>query len=157
VLQNYPATTSGNTNLNWNLGNGPFGIYVVSGGPWTYSGPGTPLGYAQILNSICVAFDFFTDPNSIGLYLNGAEPTGSQLSSCSPVNLLAGTPITVTIAYNGTALTITMVQGSNTFGPFTLSSSIDIPSILGASVAYAGFTAATGGENANVKISEWTH
>jgi hypothetical protein len=154
VLQNYPQTTTG-TNFDWNLGNGPNGVTVVSGGPWTLSGIGDNLGYTQIFNSICVAFDFFTVPNSVGLYLNGAEPVGSQVALTGGVSYTTATPITVTITYNGTALTMTMTQGSNTFTT-TLSSSINIPALLGANVAYAGFTAATGGETANVKISQWS-
>lgn len=156
VLQNYPQTNTG-TNLNWNLGNGPFGITVVSGGPYTLGSVGTgtsqtAFGYVQIFNSIGVMFDVFT--NTVGLYTNGDFPSGSQ-TSITGVSLHSTTAIVVTIAYNGTALTLSMTQGANTF-PLTLSSSINIPSIVGASTAWAGFTASSVDTPSNMQISNWT-
>jgi hypothetical protein len=153
VLQNFPQTTTG-TNFNWTLGNGPFGVVTVSGGPYTLSAPGASnLGYTDIFASIAVAFDLGN--SAIGLFQNGAPPTGAS-QSVSPVSFTSTTAISVTIAYNGTALTITMTQGANTFGPFTLSSSINIPSIVGSSQAYAGFTSGSGYSVSNTTISTWT-
>jgi hypothetical protein len=156
VLQNYPQTNTG-TNFNWTLGNGPFGVTVVSGGPYTLtsqsngSGSGS-LGYVQIFNSIGVVFDL--TGNSVGLYTNGTFPGGSQVPITGGVSLTSTTPISATIAYNGTALTLVMHQGANTFST-TLSASINIPSIVGASSGWAGFTAGTSGNQANTQISNW--
>jgi hypothetical protein len=159
VLQNYPQTNTG-TNLNWSLGNGPFGVTMVTGGPYTLTSPANgqsagSLGYVQIFNSIGIVFNI--TGNSVGLYTNGAFPGGSQ-TAITGVSLSASTPIRITISYNGTALTLTMTQGANTFG-LTLSSSINIPSIVGASTAWAGFSAATanfGSAFANMNVSNWT-
>jgi Chitobiase/beta-hexosaminidase C-terminal domain/Legume lectin domain len=153
VVQNYPQTTTG-TNLNWNLGVGPFGVTVVSGGPWTLSSIGPNLGYTQIFSSVGVCFNL--NGNSVGLYTNGAAPTGSQTSITGGVSFSTATAIVVTIAYNGTALTLAMTQGANTFN-LTLSSSINIPSIVGASNAWVGFTAGTDQfAFSTMSISNWT-
>lgn len=153
VLQDYPQTTTG-TNFNWNLGNGPFGVTGVSGGPWTLSSIGPNFGYTYIFNSIGVCFDL--NGNSVGLYTNGAPPTGSQTAITGGVSLTTATAINTTIAYNGTALTIAMTQGANTFN-LTLNSSINIPSIVGASIAWPGFTAASAAfTKANMNVSKWT-
>lgn len=158
VLQNYPQTNTG-TNLNWSLGNGPFGVTVVSGGPYTLGSPGSgtqvaAFGYVQIFASIGVVFDIST--NTVGLYTNGAFPSGSQVAIGGSVSLQSVTPITATLVYNGTSLVLTLHQGANTSPPITLSASINIPSIVGASSAWAGFTGATNFGASNIQISNWT-
>jgi hypothetical protein len=118
------------------------------------SGQSTPNGMA---NSVAVAFNMQAinsgPANSVGLYTNGANPYGSQ-TSMSPVSFTGN--VTFTLAYNGTALTLTATQGANTFGPFTLSSAINIASIVGGSTAYFGFTAGCFfGTSAVISLNNW--
>jgi hypothetical protein len=157
VIQNYPQTTTG-TNNNWTLGNGPFGTYVVSGGPWTLSGVSTNLGYTGILNSTAVIFDYFNGSGNLtGLYTNGAVPTGSSIDmTSSGVSLHSGHPLSVNLSYNGTTLVET-VTDTVTSAHFTRSYTVNIPSIVGGSTAYAGFTASTGGLGANQAVTAWTY
>jgi hypothetical protein len=157
VLQNYPQTTTG-TNNNWTLGNGPFGTDVVSGGPWTLSGTSTNLGYTGIRNSIGVIFDYLNGSGDLtGLYTNGAVPTGSSIDmTSSGVSLHSGHPLSVNLSYNGTTLVET-VTDTVTSAHFTRSYTVDIPSIVGASTAYAGFTASTEYFGANQTVSAWTY
>jgi hypothetical protein len=157
VIQNYPRTTTG-TNYNWTLGNGPFGTVVVSGGPWTLSGVSTNLGYTGILNSIGVIFDYSNGSGNLtGLYTNGAVPTGSSIDmTSSGVSLHSGHPLTVNLSYNGTTLVET-VTDTMTSAHFTRSYTVNIPSIVGGSTAYAGFTASTGYSGANQTVTAWTY
>jgi hypothetical protein len=157
VIQNYPQTTTG-TNFNWTLGNGPFGTDVVSGGPWTLSGTSSNLGYTGIRNSIGVIFDLYNGSGDLtGLYTNGAVPTGSSIDmTSSGVSLHSGHPLSVNLSYNGTTLVET-VTDTVTSAHFTRSYTVDIPTIVGGSTAYAGFTAATGGLGANQNVTAWTY
>jgi Legume lectin domain/Chitobiase/beta-hexosaminidase C-terminal domain len=157
VIQNYPQTTTG-TNYNWKLGNGPFGTVVVSGGPWTLSGVSTNLGYAGILNSIGIIFDYSNGSGNLtGLYTNGAVPTGSSIDmTSSGISLHSGHPLTVNLSYNGTTLVET-VTDTVTSAHFTHNYTVNIPSIVGGSSAYAGFTASTGYSGANQTVTAWTY
>jgi Legume lectin domain/Chitobiase/beta-hexosaminidase C-terminal domain len=157
VLQNYPQTTTG-TNYNWTLGNGPYGVVTVSGGPWTLSAPGTNLGYTDIFNSIAIIFDCYNASGDLtGLYTNGAVPTGSSIDmTSSGVSLHSGHPLTVNLSYNGTTLVET-VTDTVTSAHFTHSYTVNIPSIVGSSSAYAGFTASTGYSGANQTVTAWTY
>jgi hypothetical protein len=157
VLQNYPQTTTG-TNYDWKLGNGPFGTVVVSGGPWTLSGVSTNLGYTGILNSIGVIFDYSNGSGNLtGLYTNGVVPMGSSIDmTSSGVSLHSGHPLTVNLSYNGTTLAET-VTDTVTSAHFTHSYTVNIPSIVGDSSAYAGFTGSTGYSGANQTVTAWTY
>lgn len=157
VIQNYPQTTTG-TNYNWTLGNGPFGTDVVSGGPWTLSGTSTNLGYTGILNSIGVIFDYSNGSGDLtGLYTNGSVPTGSSIDmTSSGVSLHSGHPLSVNLNYNGTTLVETVTDTVSS-AHFTRSYTVNIPSIVGASTAYAGFTASTGYSGANSAVTAWTY
>jgi hypothetical protein len=157
VIQNYPQTTTG-TNYNWKLGNGPFGTVVVSGGPWTLGGVSTNLGYTGILSSIAVIFDSYNGSGDLtGLYTNGAVPTGSSIDmTSSGVSLHSGHPLTVNLSYNGTTLVET-VTDTVTSAHFTHNYTVNVPSIVGGSSAYAGFTASTGYSGANQTVTAWTY
>jgi hypothetical protein len=108
---------------------------------------GAGLGYQGIGRSVAVKFGTFQyagDPSnsSTGLVLNGAAPRGGVDTSASL--LLNNTdPKNVTLAYDGTTLTETIVDvPRNT--RFTTSFTVNIPALLGSDTAYVGFTAATG-------------
>ncbi len=157
VIQNYPQTSTG-TNYNWTMGNGPFGTVAVSGGPWTLSGTSTNLGYTGISNSIAVIFDYANGSGNLtGLYTNGAIPKGSSVDmSSSGVSLLSGHPLTVNLSYNGTTLVET-VTDTVTSAHFTRSYTVNIPSIVGGSTGYVGFTASTGYFFSNQSVTSWTY
>ena len=133
---------------------------VVSGGPTTVGLNGTGLGYQGILNSVAVAFDIFKPTGSngdyIGLYTNGAAPGRSNIDiSSSGVSLPSGDPLAVTIAYNGSVLSLT-VTDTKTQASFTHSWTLDIPTIVGGNTAYVGFTGSTGWFSALQNVSSWT-
>ena len=158
-IQNQPAASSDKS------------IYFVSGGPFTvgytqgglgYSGavvgtPGSGVN-AGILSSVAVKFDLYDGTgNTTGMYTNGADVSagGTDMTS-SGVNLHSGNPLNVTLAYNGTTLTMTITD-TKTKASFSKGWSINIPATVGGNTAYVGFTASTGGMFANQKVTNWTY
>ncbi|MGA2564254.1 MAG: chitobiase/beta-hexosaminidase C-terminal domain-containing protein [Steroidobacteraceae bacterium] len=134
----------------------------VSGGPTVIGSSGTALGYGGVgnapavglLNSVALCFDSRTVPDSVGLYTNGATPTGSQVATGLSFSGGAG-QWNVTLTYSGTTLGISMQAASG--GPtFTYSWTINIPSTVGANTAYVGFTASTEGGSLQT-INSWTY
>jgi hypothetical protein len=93
------------------------------------------------------------DPsNSVGLYTNGANPFGSQIAT--GLNFGGGT-FNVTLSYDGTTLSLSMQNTGG--GPvFTRSWTINIPSKVGGSTAYVGFTGGTGGAASVQAVQSWT-
>jgi hypothetical protein len=159
VIQNnappYSAST-GNT-INW------------SGGPTVVGGPARALGYGGLnavngtsgtsfglLNSIAIAFDLSTVANSVGVYTNGATPTGSQIAT--GLTFGSGHSFNVSLSYSGNTLSFSMTD-TTTGAKFTHNFTIDIPSSVGANTAYVGFTGSTGPGSATPVqvVQSWTY
>jgi hypothetical protein len=121
---------------------------------------GGSLGYAGLANSVAVKFDIYDNAgegtNSTGLYLNGAIPAIPATTIGGGVNLLSGDAMAVHMTYNGTTLTMSITDTSNPNQTFTTSWPVNIPSIVGATTAYAGFTGATGGLVSTQQILTWS-
>jgi hypothetical protein len=153
TIQNQPAATS--TSL--------YGF--VSGGPtalgngdralgYGYTPPGTLTGTTGgLLSSVAVKFDLSN--NSTGLFTDGALPTTPDVVMTG-VTLTGGHPLNVTLDYNGTTLSMT-IRDSVTSASFSHSWPINIPSAVGGSTAYIGFTASSGYFVANQDIQSWTY
>jgi hypothetical protein len=124
-------------------------------------GPDTPGGTAGIGKSIAVKFDLFSNDgegtNSTGLYTNGASPTMPATAIGGNVSLHSGDILHAHVTYDGTTLTLTLTDTTNTAETFTTSWPVNIPSIVGATTAFAGFTAGTGGSTATQEILTWTY
>ena len=135
-----------------------------SGGPSVISANGSNGGYAGlngtgqgsggILNSVALYFDLFSVSNSVGLYTDGAVPSGSQIAMTG-INLSSGHAMNVTLTYSGTTLAFSITDSVTTTN-FTHNFTIDIPGTVGASTAYVGFVGATGGGTANQFVNSWT-
>jgi len=133
----------------------------LSGGGLGY-GPDTPGGTPGIANSVAVKFDIYNNAgegtDSTGLYTDGASPTTPALDmTSSGVLLLSGDVFNVHMTYNGTTLTMTITDATNSSQTFTASWPINIPSTVGSSTAYVGFTGGTGGLTAIQEILDWTY
>jgi hypothetical protein len=64
----------------------------------------------------------------------------------------------VKLAYNGTTLTETITDETLASHPtFTHSYTVNIPSIIGSSLAYVGFTGGTGGLTTVADVQTWTY
>ncbi len=114
-----------------------------------------------IAKSVAVKFDIVNNAgegtNSTGLYQNGASPTMPAVTLGGGVNLRSGDTFAAHITYDGTTLTLTLTDQVNTSQTFTASWPVNIPSVVGGTTAYVGFTGATGGSIANQDIVTWTY
>ena len=132
-----------------------------SGGGLGY-GPDTPGGTPGIANSVAVKFDIYSNAgegtDSTGLYTNGVSPTTPALDmTSSGVSLLSGDVFNVHATYDGTTLTMTITDATNSSQTFTASWAINIPGTVGSNTAYLGFTGGTGGLTAIQEILDWTY
>jgi fibronectin type 3 domain-containing protein len=145
-----------------------FAIEGVSATALGQSGGG--LGYGSALsgqsggipNSMAIKFDLYNNQgegfNSTGLYLNGAAPTniGSIDIGYTGLDLHSGDVLSVTMTYDGTTLVVNLADATtNKNGTFTYT--VDIPSLVGGTTAFVGFTGGTGGLTATQDILTWTY
>ncbi|HET6251032.1 MAG TPA: Ig-like domain repeat protein, partial [Tepidisphaeraceae bacterium] len=124
VIQNSPAGASA-------VGNASFGPLIGCGGI-------TPSAETtlQIYGSTSTDSGYFT---------NGAEPNGAP--STGSLNLASGNPIDVTITYNGSLITQSLVD-TVTAASFSASYLANLPSIVGGATAYVGISAGNGSQEA---------
>lgn len=117
------------------------------------------FGYSGIAPSAAVTLETDTGPGQTysGFYSNGILGGGS--ASTAPVNAFNFRDIDVSIAYSGSILSVTMVDGADVFGPqdYFVGS---LASTLGSSTAYVGFTGSTfntlgAGGGANFFLSDF--
>jgi hypothetical protein len=125
-------------------------------------GSGGMLGYGNILKSAAVKFDLYDNagegPDSTGLYLNGPDPTTPAIDmTSSGVDLHSGHVFSVHVVYDGTNLTMTITDTTNTALTFTQAWPVNIPGTVGANTAFVGFTGSTGGYTANQSVLTWTY
>jgi hypothetical protein len=129
-----------------------------SGGSLGYGSAGTT---PSVPNSIAIKFDLYDNAgeggNSTGLYTGGVDPSVPADALGGGVDLHSGDIFTVHIVYDGTTLTMTITDTSNTALTFTKSYAINLPATVGANTAYAGFTAGTGGLTATQEVINWTY
>ncbi len=121
---------------------------------------GGGLGYQGIAKSVAIKFDLYNNAgegsDSTGVFINGAAPTTPAIDMTGSVNLHSGDPISATISYDGANLVETLVDlvTKSTFNhTYT---GINIPSIVGGTSAYVGFTASTGGFKSTQVVQNWT-
>ncbi len=121
---------------------------------------GAGLGSQGIAKSLAVKFDLYSNAgegnDSTGVFTNGALPTTPAIDMTGVVNLHAGDLMSATIAYNGSNLveTLTDLATNQTFThTYT---GINIPSLLGGTLGFVGFTGSTGGFKATQVVKTWT-
>jgi Bacterial lectin/Fibronectin type III domain len=127
---------------------------------------GGGLGYAGIPNSVCVKFDLFDNSgegfDSTGLFFDGDSPsiparTGESTIdlSSTAINFHTTDVFKVVLGYSGTTLTETITD-QNTGGTFSTSYTVNIASLLGGDVGYAGFGGGTGGLTVIGDVNTWS-
>jgi hypothetical protein len=133
-----------------------FCIQNDSRGAAALGGGGGSLAYSGITPSVALAINIY-DPNVRGIALaqGGTVPAAGSFTPPSPVVVGSVNPIFVNLAYSGTTLKVTMVE-SNTANTYTTSYTVNIPSVVGGSTAYVGFTGADGGTVSTQVISNFT-
>ena len=146
-----------------------FTFTIQGAGPTAIGGYGGSLGYGPnpttgttggIAKSVAIKFDIYSNSgegtDSTGMYTNGAAPTVPAVNlTSSGIVLSSGDTISAQLVYNGTTLTLNLTD-TVTNDTFSQAFTVNIPSIVGANTAYAGFTGGTGGGTAIQNIKTWT-
>ena len=147
VIQNAGTTAVGPSG--GGLGYGPDNVTSPSGSANT-----------PIAKSVALKFDLVNNAgegtNSTGIYTDGTSPTMPAVTVGGGVNLRSGDIFHAHMTYDGTTLTLTITDTSNTTETFTTSWPINIPATVGGNTAYVGFTGGTGSSVANQDIITWT-
>ena len=129
--------------------------------PTALGGASSGLGYQNIGQSVAIKFNFYNYENegsdSTGFYTDGEPPVMPTVDiSPSGIQLNSDDGITATVTYDGTTLTLNLVDGV-TNDKFTYSQAMNIAQIVGGNTAYVGFTGGSGGLSASQKILSWTY
>jgi len=113
---------------------------------------GAGLGYFGIFPSFALEVNL-NSANTRGIAFGQA--TSSSNGTIGPyiapgsINLASGDRIGFSLLYNGTTMAATLTDLDNTSIPsFTISTAVNIPSILGSNTAFVGFAGASGAANA---------
>jgi Bacterial lectin len=128
------------------------------------AGPGKAgggLGYAGLTDSVAIKFDLVDNAgeggHSVGVFTGGADPDMPAVRlDGTPIHLHAQHPIRADIAYDGSVLTLTLTDMTLPGHTWSHTFAVDIPTALGGSMGYAGFTAGTGELFARQAIESWS-
>ena len=135
-------------------------VFVVQPVSSSIGGSGGGLGYAGISPSVGVEFDTFQngwDPSSnhVGVDVNG--DVVSVQTVVEPTKFDNGNLWYAWVDYDGTTLDVRYSQTPNRPTNANLSRVINIPSIIGSTTAFVGFTAGTGSAFENHDIITWQY
>jgi len=136
-------------------------VFVVQPVSSTTGGAGGGIGYLGIANSVGVEFDTWNngigagDPNGnhVGVDLNGS--VNSVATALIPTRMNDGTTHYAWIDYDGTTLTLRLSTTPVRPAAPTLSHEVDLPTVLGTTQAFVGFTSGTGAAFGNHDILTW--
>src|SRR5882672_627310 len=119
---------------------------------------GGQMGYQSILTSVFIKFDPYNNVSTTQIYVNGADPVdaGSIDMRAAGVDFHSQHNFRCNMTYNGTVLAMTVKDLTSNM-TFTQNFTIDIPTTIGGTTAYVGFTAATGGVTATHELLNWTY
>ena len=123
-------------------------------------GASQPGGTGGIAKSVAMKFDLYSNDgegtDSTGFYVNGASPTTPALNmAASGVTLRNGHVFHAHLTYDGSRLTL-LLTDIVTSASYTATETVNLPAVLGSSMAYAGFTSGTGGLTGTFNILNWT-
>jgi hypothetical protein len=148
-----------------------FAFVIQRNSPVAMGGGGGGLNYAGMPNSLALKFDLWptadaanpSGRNGTGLYANG---TLDDFGTDTGLDFASGHQFRVDLSYNAAtdALSQTISDlTDSTVAPFTTtytsavgSGSLNLQDVLGSTEAFVGFAGATGGANADQRISNWT-
>ena len=110
-------------------------------------------------SSIAVKFDIYSNEgegsDSTGLYKDGASPEQPSIDlSATGIQLSGGDAFHAHMVYDGATLHVTITDNV-TKASASQSYTVDIPSIVGGTKAYVGFTGGSGGLTAIQDILDW--
>lgn len=155
----FQITNSGGASDGTEPGADGFTFTLQTQGTGALGAQGGGLGYGGISPSVAVEFDTWqsaTDPSSNHLGVNIDGDVVSLVTANEPLNKWDNGDIYfVWIDYDGAELQVRVNTTNARPATPNLNLAIDIPGILGQSLATVGFTAATGGAYGNHDILSW--
>jgi hypothetical protein len=131
--------------------------FTVQNGPTSALGlEGNNLGYTGIGNSAGVAFNLYNlhaFGSRFGFVQDGAFPVTD--TDMSPLDLHGGGIFDATVEYDGSTLSVAVMDRADPSAKFNASRQIDIPAEIGSDDAIVGFTASTGQHFSTQDILKW--
>jgi hypothetical protein len=127
------------------LQNDPNGTAAIGGG-------GGLLGFSGITPSVGLCINIYFN-NTVG-YSFGLNGNHGVYTPATPVAFDSADPIRVDVTYWNGVLNATFTD-LTTLGTYSTSVAQDLPTILGGTTAYVGFTAATGGAASTQTVSNF--
>jgi len=113
------------------------------------------LGYSGITPSVALGLNIF-DPNTRGIRLLQGGTVTTPFWPITPVLIGGNTdPVQVNLNYAGGVLTAKFTD-TITAATYTTNFTVDIPTAVGASTAYLGFTGADGGVTSTQVFTDFT-
>lgn len=162
----FRITDPGGTLFDGNTDPGADGlVFVVQSVSASIGGAGAGIGYAGINPSIGVEFDTWhnsanndPDSNHLGIDVNGSVYHTTHAHTLPVATRFDdGNIWHAWIDYDGTTLEVRTNQTGIRPGASMLSRTLDIPTLLGVSNAYVGFTSGTGADWGNHDILAWEY
>jgi hypothetical protein len=137
-----------------------FTFALQENGPTAVGAVGGSLGYQNMGgNGAAVGFSIYNSGDyRVFSGNNIAYSSEDDMESSNPfIHVGNGDTYDFTITYDGTTLTTSVVDESNSANTYTKSFALDLNSVLNAHTAYVGFTAATGGAVSTQRILNWDY
>jgi len=125
----------------------------------TIGGGGGGMGFAGMATpSMFIKFDCYNNVSTTQIYTNGTAPDdpGSIDLRALGIDWHTNHDFRCTMTYDGATISMTL-QDLTTLATNTQTFPIDLPTLMGAGTAFVGFTAATGGANANQEVLNWVY
>lgn len=153
-ITNFAVVFDYKNNMSGGAGADGFTFTLQNSGLNALGGAGGGLGYGGMANSAALGFRIY-QYSATNALINGNVNNVAPSANTGEVDLRSGHPIRISLSYDGTTLTQTMLD-LTTNGTFTTTYAADLASLLGGSTALIGFTGGTGGENALQEISNFS-
>jgi hypothetical protein len=128
-----------------------FAVQNAAAGTSALGGGGGGLGYSGIDTSAAFEINIYA-PNGKGTAFQTGGATGGYIPA-GAIDFLSTNGVNVILQYNGSFLKETLSQGTNTYSN---NLAVDIVTAAGATNAIVGFTGATGGENSNQHVTNFS-
>jgi hypothetical protein len=142
-------------NSNWPGDGFTFTVQNDQYGPTALGYAGGDLGYTGIYRSAGLGFNLYPGYMRGTFSLQDGYVPINSYNQFSPAYFTSGIPYTVTLTY-ANSLMLATITGSDLTNPYQSSYTFDLPYLLGDSLAYVGFTGATGAAVMDLTITDFT-